>query len=124
MLNAIATPPLDFDDVPDLDESDRACLEETARLWAAHGKLARFDVAVAHGHFELAAGEVLIETNDPDARTLTVRPVPVSDLPTDGSVRVTQLQLTLDGAVASQRCRQACFVDLKDRHIRKHHYVR
>lgn len=123
MLSQLAPAPLDFYDVPDLDDSDRACLEATARLWASLGKLDRFDVALAHGHFDVQADEVLLEANDPDLRTLLVRPVAVGDLPGDGSVRETQWQLGFDGPVASQRCRQACFVDLKDKHIRKHHYV-
>jgi hypothetical protein len=123
MISQLAPAPFDFDDVPDLDDDDRACMEATARLWASFGKLDRFVVALDHGHFDVGDDEVLIETNDPDQRTLLVRPVTLADVPTDGSVRETQWQLGLDGPVASQRCRQACFVDLKDKHIRKHHYV-
>lgn len=123
MHSPLARPSLLFDDVPDLDDSDRACLTATAELWARLGKLDRFDVALAHGHFALRADEVLLETNDPSARTLFVRPVAIDDLPDDGTVRETQWQLGHDGAVASQRCRQACFVDLRDRHSRTHHYV-
>lgn len=119
-----ASSPPDFDDVPDLDESDRACLAATARLWASCGKLDRFDVALSHGHFEVADDEVLVETNDPDERMLTVRPISVTDLRAGACIRETQWQLTLDGPNASQRCRQACFVDLRDRHLRRHHYVR
>lgn len=122
MLTTKLNPP-DFDDVADLDDTDRACLEATARLWESLGKIDRFHVGLAHSHFDLQPDEVLIETNDPDDRTLLMRPVRRTDLPADGSVRETQWQLTSDGAVASARCRQACFVDLRDRHRRSHHYV-
>lgn len=123
MTQLLAAAPLDFDDVPDLDDDDRACMAELAEVLARHGRLERFDLALAHGHFPLEAGEVLIETNDPLARTLMVRPHRLEDIPADMAVRETQWQLTLEGPVASSRCRQACFVDLRDRHIRKHHYV-
>jgi hypothetical protein len=122
MTMTTASQPIDFDDVADLDESDHECMAEVARVLAAHGKLERFDLALAHGHFPLAADEILIETNDPVRRTLMVRPISTADLPSSVEVRETQWQF-VDGIEASKRCRQACFVDLNDRHTTSHHYV-
>lgn len=124
MTNLLATAPPDFDDVPDLDGQDHACMREVAEVLARFGRLDRFDLALAHRHFDLAEDEVLIETNDPSLRTLMIRPYRRSEVPEGLVVRETQWQLTIDGPVASSRCRQACFVDLRDRHLRRHHYVR
>lgn len=62
-----ALPPLH--DAPPLDDTDAACLDEVRAVLARHGKLKRFAVHLAHSHFELAPGEVLIERPDPDGRT-------------------------------------------------------
>lgn len=62
-----ALPP--FEDVPELDDSDMACLDDVRAVLARHGKLRRFAVHLAHSHFDLAEGEVLIERPDPDGRT-------------------------------------------------------
>jgi hypothetical protein len=53
---------------PRLDDSDLDCLEEIRDVLPRHGKSARFAVHLAHRHFELAPGEILIERPDPDAR--------------------------------------------------------
>ncbi|MFT8247169.1 hypothetical protein [Roseomonas sp. BN140053] len=52
-----------------LDDSDHACMVELRAVLARHGKLGRFALHLAHRHFELAPGEVLIERPDPDGRT-------------------------------------------------------
>jgi hypothetical protein len=46
---------------PTLDDSDLDCLEEIRDVLSRHGKLARFAMHLAHRHFELAPGEILIE---------------------------------------------------------------
>ena len=62
-----ALPPLH--EFPALDDSDMACLDELRAVLLRHGKLNRFAVHLAHKHFDLAPGEVLIERPDPDGRT-------------------------------------------------------
>jgi hypothetical protein len=52
-----------------LDDSDLDCLEEIRDVLPRHRKLARFAVHLAHRHFELGPGEILIERPDPDGRT-------------------------------------------------------
>lgn len=56
-------------DVNPLDASDHACMTELAAVLAKHGKLNRFALHLAHRHFDLDGGEVLIERSDHDART-------------------------------------------------------
>lgn len=54
---------------PPLDDGDLACLAEVRDVLARYGKLARFAVHLAHRHFDLGQGEVLIERPDPEGRT-------------------------------------------------------
>jgi hypothetical protein len=67
---------------PPLDESDLGCLEEVRAALARHGKLSRFALHLAHRHFDLAPGEILIECPDPDGRTqhVTVGSIGVSSV--------------------------------------------
>ncbi len=58
-------------------DSDHACMREVAEVLARHGKLDRFAMQIAHQHFDLLPGEVLIEQSDPEARTLTIAPGPM-----------------------------------------------
>jgi len=56
-------------DTPPLDDTDVACLAEVKAVLARHGTLKCFAIHLAHQHFDLAPGEVLIEQPDPDTRT-------------------------------------------------------
>lgn len=64
-----------------LDAGDVACLDELRHVLARHGKLGRFAVHLAHRHFDLAAGEALIETPAPDGRTQHVTVGKLADYP-------------------------------------------
>lgn len=59
----------DLHETPPLDDNDLECLEDLRDVLARHGKLKRFAIHLAHRHFVLGAGEVLIERPDPDGRT-------------------------------------------------------
>lgn len=123
MTHTSTTTPL-LDDVDDLDQSDLACFQEIAAVLQRHGKLDRFDLALRHGHFDVGDDELLIETNDPITRTLSIEPYRSDAIPVGSKIRETVWSLDLDGPVASQRCKQACFVDLKDKHSTSHVYRR
>lgn len=56
-------------ETPPLDASDHACMVEIRDVLDRHGKLGRFALHLAHRHFDLAAGEVLIERSDPEGRS-------------------------------------------------------
>lgn len=62
----------DLHDTPPLDDTDHACMVELQSVLARHGKLARFALHLAHRHFNLAAGEVLIERSDTEGRAQIV----------------------------------------------------
>lgn len=65
----------DFEDVAPRNADDQACLDEIRAVLEKHGRLDRFGVCLLHKHFDLKEGEILKETCDPVARTLTIRPV-------------------------------------------------
>lgn len=56
-------------DVPPIDSTDQACMDEVRAVLARHGKLTRFALHLAHRHIALAPDEILIERPDPDGRT-------------------------------------------------------
>lgn len=113
-----------IDHVPELGSGDFECLAEIASVLDRHGKLERFDIALRHRHFDLDESEMMIETCDVAGRTLSIQPFAVDDIPDGATVRETTWSLALDGPKASQRCRQGCFVDLKDNHLTRHVYRR
>lgn len=75
MSHTISIQPMQWASLPELheinplDASDHACMTEVAAVLARHGKLDRFALHLAHRHFDLATGEVLVERSDHDART-------------------------------------------------------
>ncbi len=71
----------DLQQTPDLDHTDAACMAEIRDVLERHGKLSRFALHLAHRHFELAPGEVLIESPDPDGRTQHVTVGRLEDAP-------------------------------------------
>ena len=59
----------DVHETPPLDDNDLECLEELRDVLARHGKLRRFAIHLAHRHFVLGPGEILIERPDANGRT-------------------------------------------------------
>lgn len=71
----------DIDDTPPLDSSDMACMDEIRAVLARHGKLDRFALHLAHAHFQLADGEVLIEQTNPASRSQHTIVGKIEDVP-------------------------------------------
>ncbi|MBG7700220.1 hypothetical protein HCJ76_19545 [Streptomyces sp. MC1] len=59
-----------FEEAEGLGPQDAEFVEDLVAVLAKHGNLNRFGLCLLHDHFPLRAGEVLVETNDPVARTL------------------------------------------------------
>ncbi|POX57972.1 hypothetical protein C3492_40445 [Streptomyces sp. Ru62] len=59
-----------FEEAEGLGPEDAEFVEDLVAVLAKHGNLDRFGLCLLHDHFPLRAGEVLVETNDPVARTL------------------------------------------------------
>ena len=69
----------DLSDVDPLRPDEIEVLRDLRAVLARHGALDRFGVHLLHKHFDLAADEILVETADPEARTLVTRPQPTTD---------------------------------------------
>lgn len=115
----------DITDVEPVGEADRDCLEEELRaVLTRHGRLDRFGLTLLHDHFPVASNEMLVETCDPESRTLTIIPEVID--PNDAEYRLvgTNWRFSDDGdVIAGLVCKTGCFVDLKDRHKRTHQKV-
>ncbi|MFF5437280.1 hypothetical protein [Streptomyces achromogenes] len=61
-----------FEEAEGLGPQDAEFVRDIVAVLAKHGNLDRFGLCLLHDHFPLAADEVLVETNDPRARTLQV----------------------------------------------------
>ncbi|MFG3013303.1 hypothetical protein ACGFZB_23095 [Streptomyces cinerochromogenes] len=59
-----------FEEAEGLGPQDAEFVRDLVEVLARHGNLDRFGLCLLHDHFPLAADEVLVETNDPGARTL------------------------------------------------------
>lgn len=59
-----------FEEAEGLGPQDVKFVQDLAAVLEKHGNLNRFGLCLLHDHFALADGEVLVETNDPEARTL------------------------------------------------------
>ncbi|MER6024553.1 hypothetical protein [Streptomyces sp. NPDC001851] len=59
-----------FEEAEGLGPQDAEFVKDLVAVLARHGNLNRFGLCLLHDHFPLAADEVLVETNDPEARTL------------------------------------------------------
>ncbi|MGW3204565.1 hypothetical protein [Streptomyces sp. NPDC001135] len=61
-----------FEEAEGLGPQDAEFVRDLVAVLAKHGNLDRFGLCLLHDHFPLATDEVLVETNDPVARTLRV----------------------------------------------------
>lgn len=115
----------DLSDIDPIGEADRACLEEVRDALARHGRLDRFGLTLLHDHFQLEDDELLVETCDPETRTLTIAPEVITE-PSGPEFRLveTNWRFSPEGdVVAGLVCKNGCFVDLKDKHKRTHQRV-
>ncbi|MFF8591039.1 hypothetical protein ACF061_06290 [Streptomyces sp. NPDC015220] len=59
-----------FEDAEGLGPQDAEFVGDLVAVLEKHGNLDRFGLCLLHDHFPLADDEILVETNDPRARTL------------------------------------------------------
>jgi len=62
------------EDAHPIDASDMECFAEIRAVLEKYGKLQRFGVSLLHKHFDLAPGEVLLETTDARNRSMSIQP--------------------------------------------------
>jgi len=95
--NAVPT----FDAAQPLNTDDRVFLQELYDVLDKHGNLDRFGLCLLHDHFDVSPDEILLETNDPKARTLSMEVVKRSELPES---KFTSWRIGGPGATALTAC--------------------
>jgi len=65
----------DISEVGPLTAEDMDCMQEIADVLRRRDRLSRFGVTLLHKHFPVMDDEMLVESCDAKARTLTIRPV-------------------------------------------------
>lgn len=109
----------DIDDVAPLGTEDAACLEELRAVLLRYNAIERFGITLLHSHFPVHKGERLLETCDPDQRTLTMRPV-ADDTLADREIVETEWRFGRSGDIqAAMTCAKACVAKNKS-HSKKH----
>jgi hypothetical protein len=97
----------DINDVRPITADDKAVMDEVRAVLEKHGALERFGLTLLHSHFRVDDDEVLAESVDPEARTLTIRPVPKERIPADAEAVVTSWRL--DAPDGTPQPLQRCF---------------
>lgn len=97
---------LDINDVPPFrPEQDQPIFDEIKAVLTKHNALSRFGVCLLHRHFDVNEGEMLLEECDSITRTLTIKPVVLSQKP-DLNFMETNWRFDVEGA--SQACTLIC----------------
>lgn len=122
---ALSTRLPDISEVEPIGPSDRECLEELYAVLRKHGAVDRFGINLLHDHFAVEEGEMLVETCDPAARTLTIRPASADAIPESQRLVETNWAFEEGNSSPGARlvCKVGCFMDLKDNHKRTHDKV-
>jgi hypothetical protein len=68
------------DAVKPVSEADEAVFAEIRAVLVRHKALNRFGVTLLHDHFDISDDEILVESCDPDSRTLVTRPMKKAEL--------------------------------------------
>src|SRR5688572_9139308 len=104
----------DIDEVTPVNAEDLPCLAEIRSVLQRHGMQERFGVALLHKHFDLDAGEMLVEHTDKAARKLVISAL----TPTEAGDTVGTIFRLNDGEGfdAVLGCMQYCGKDVQGNH--------
>jgi len=97
----------DIDDTPGPSQEERSQLERLAAFMKREGMTARFGITLLHKHFEVEDDEMLVESCDPENRTLTIQSMKKEELAkVAGGYKQTQWRY--DGANGNLACVLLC----------------
>jgi hypothetical protein len=92
-----------FDAARPLGLGDERFVAELYELLARHDNIDRFGLCLLHDHFPVASGEILLETNDPAQRTLSLEVAQIDAL-RDENIKVTSWRFAGAGTVPLTGC--------------------
>jgi hypothetical protein len=108
-----------IDNVEPLSERDAAVLRDIRDVLRRHQVLDRFGINLLHKHFDISDSEQLVETTNPEMRTLTLRPMPAA---TCGEMIATSWRFAENDTsqlMPDVKCQAMCVWDKG--HRRKHY---
>lgn len=88
-----------IDAVDSLGPQDEAVIDQVRKVLEENDALDRFGITLLHSHFDLGDDEVLVETVDAEARTLTIRPERKAKLDEEADPVVTSWRLVAGGGL-------------------------
>lgn len=108
----------DIDDIEPISAGDTDCLVEIREVLRKYEKMERFGIALLHQHFVLAEDEIMLETSNNEARTLTSAPVKQSEA---GNNNIGTIWMLRDGDITTMTwCRQYCKRGIFGNHFNAH----
>jgi hypothetical protein len=69
-----------FEEVVPFSEADQPCFDEIRQVLIKHGALNRFGICLLHDHFSMGEDEILVETVNPQTRTMALQPMRTSQV--------------------------------------------
>jgi hypothetical protein len=108
-MNTVTVQPMQWKPVPDISkaqaftDADADLFEELREVLAKFGALDRFGISLIHDHFEIANDEFLMEFTDIENRTLTIKPVRLSELG-ELTYTITNWKMTMGDEIATTAC--------------------
>ncbi len=120
MKNSISHNPyaelLHIDVVKPFSEEDQPFIDEIHAVMKKYGKTDRFGLSLLHKHFEVNEGEMLLETCDPERRSLMIQPQKMDKM---DAPHLIETNWRFD-----QGARLVCWQVCKgiEEHLAEHHY--
>ncbi|MEV4743295.1 hypothetical protein [Streptomyces sp. NPDC049555] len=99
-----------FEEAEGLGPQDSPFVRDLVAVLEKHGNLDRFGLCLLHDHFPVADDEVLVETHDVAARTLSIQ---VEKAATTDHTRPSQWRFVKTGGTGGEPEGQACQVILQ-----------
>lgn len=97
-----------------LSVDDEECLDELRRVLEKHNRLSKFGITLLHKHFDLNPDELLVESCDTNNKTLTAKPIKITDLKENRDGLIETIW-RFDG-INGKSCQRYCPVDSKGNH--------
>lgn len=97
-----------FDEVKPYSSDDETCFRELREVLLKHDAIDRFGVCLLHEHFPMDDEEMLLETVDEQARTMTISPARMTGEESGVLETIWRFSPYADMGSPTQKCIQGC----------------
>lgn len=95
---------------------DTQCFQEISAVLERYGFQDRFGICLLHKHFAVFSEEVMVESCDEEARTLTIAPVLRDLIPDQSNLKQTSWRLSGGGPIPEVSCETYCYKKTNGKH--------